>query len=151
MRPSNPTNATIVKFGYPDSVVKEYSKWLVLARPEQVTLGSLVLACKESAKAFSDIGGGAFQELGTVTRDIESCLGELWSYDRINYLMLMMVDPDVHFHVIPRYDSERTFGGLAFRDGGWPRLPDFGDATALGDGQFRELVSFLRQHWPEKV
>ena len=27
------------------------------------------------------------------------------AYERINYLMLMMVDPDVHFHVIPRYTA----------------------------------------------
>jgi diadenosine tetraphosphate (Ap4A) HIT family hydrolase len=30
----------------------------------------------------------------------------------------MMVDPHVHFHVIPRYDSPRTFGDVEFLDTG---------------------------------
>ena len=32
------------------------------------------------------------------------------AYERINYLMLMMVDPHVHFHVIPRYSGEPRMG-----------------------------------------
>ena len=39
-------NPTIEKFGYPTTLIREYEHWLVLLRPEQVTLGSLVLAAK---------------------------------------------------------------------------------------------------------
>ncbi len=39
-------NATIEKFGWPASLVHEFEHWLVLARPAQPTLGSLVLAAK---------------------------------------------------------------------------------------------------------
>jgi len=28
--------------------------------------------------------------------------------------MLMMVDPDVHFHVLPRYAQSRSFAGREF-------------------------------------
>ena len=38
--------------------------------------------------------------------------------------MLMMVDPDVHFHVIPRYAKPKKFGGMEFTDPGWPSAPD---------------------------
>ena len=37
-------NETIRKFGYPATLVREFEHWLVLARPAQPTLGSLVLA-----------------------------------------------------------------------------------------------------------
>ncbi len=37
-------NKTIVRFGYPATLVAEYEHWVVLLRPEQPTLGSLVLA-----------------------------------------------------------------------------------------------------------
>ena len=37
-------NVTMQKFGYPDTLIAEYDHWVVLLRPSQVTLGSLVLA-----------------------------------------------------------------------------------------------------------
>jgi diadenosine tetraphosphate (Ap4A) HIT family hydrolase len=37
--------------------------------------------------------------------------------------MLMMVDPNVHFHVIPRYSEPRSWGGIDFPDAGWPGPP----------------------------
>ena len=49
--------------------------------------------------------------------------------ERINYLMLMMVDPHVHFHVIPRYSGSREWGGLEFADQGWPGPPDLKSAV----------------------
>jgi len=40
--------------------------------------------------------------------EIESALGSFVQYQKLNYLMLMMVDPQVHFHVIPRYEGSRA-------------------------------------------
>ena len=44
--------------------------------------------------------------------------------DKLNYLMLMMVDPDVHFHVLPRYASAREFAGKTHSDRFWPKPVD---------------------------
>ena len=46
-------NPTIEKFGYPATLVREFEHWVVLLRPAQVTLGSLVLAAKSDATAYS--------------------------------------------------------------------------------------------------
>ena len=126
-------NATIRKFGWPGSLIADYSHWVVLLRPGQVTLGSLVLAARGEARAFGDLDPAAHAELATVSRDIEAALTALTQYDRINYLMLMMVDPHVHFHVIPRYAGNRSFAGIAFPDAGWPGPPDLKSAVALGE------------------
>ena len=67
-------NSTIKAFGYPETLIHEYEHWVVLLRPKQVTLASLVLACKEPAEAFSEISPGAFAEFGQVVRDIEGRL-----------------------------------------------------------------------------
>ena len=48
-------NATGVKFGHPDSVLAELDHWVVLLRPAQVTLGSLILLCTDEAQRFGDI------------------------------------------------------------------------------------------------
>ncbi len=150
MSDSTQINDTIKKFGYPATLVKEYEQWVVLARPQQVTLGALILACKGEAQAFSRIGGEAFAELPAVIADIEFCLGGLWSYDRINYLMLMMVDKEVHYHVLPRYAEAREFAGVSFSDAGWPALPDLGAVNEIGEDAASELLDCLRREWPAR-
>ena len=60
-------NATAEKFGYPDSVVCELEHWAVLLRPAQVTLGSLILVCRDPAQRFGEISPEAFAELKQAT------------------------------------------------------------------------------------
>ena len=141
-------NETIRRFGHPATLVAEYPHWLVLLRPAQPTLGSLVLAAKSDATAFGDLDAEAFAELATVIRDIEGRLAEAVGFSRINYLMLMMVDPHVHFHVIPRYEGERSAEGVSVRDAGWPKLPDLASATALDAAEIEALGAWLRSGWP---
>ncbi len=83
-----------------------------------------------------------------VTVDLETALGNSFSPDKINYILLMMVDKYVHWHVIPRYQSPREMGGVSFEDSGWPRYPTLTDAAALSDGEFLELRDLLRANWP---
>src|SRR5215210_7299686 len=106
-------NETVLRFGHPASLIAEYEHWLVLLRPDQPTLGSLVLAARSEARAFSDLEPAAFVELGQAIGAIETALAGAVAYEKINYLMLMMVDPNVHFHVIPRYDGVREAAGVS--------------------------------------
>ena len=80
-----------------------------------------------------------------MVRRIEAALHEVVRYERINYLMLMMVDPDVHFHVIPRYDGTRSFQGVAFPDAGWPGPPALDAAVALDATMTAQLSAALRE------
>ena len=95
-------NATMMTFGFPETLVRQYEHWAVLVRPAQVTLGSLVLVSTSEATMFGALPPGAHAELATVIPAIEAALREFVVYDKLNYLMLMMVDPHVHFHVLPR-------------------------------------------------
>jgi diadenosine tetraphosphate (Ap4A) HIT family hydrolase len=136
-------NPTILSFAYPDSLVREFDHWVVLVRPDQITLGSLVLAAKGVATAYGALPREAFAEQSDVVAAIERALAEFTAYEKINYLMLMMVDPNPHFHVIPRYSGSRTWNGNEFPDAGWPRAPQLGSAVALSDDQIREMASAL--------
>ena len=140
-------NETIHRFGYPETLIGEYEHWLVRLRPALPTLGSLVLAAKSEATAFSDLPAEAFAELGRVTAEIEATLRDAVRYAKINYMMLMMVDPHVHFHVLPRYDGERQAAGLTIADSGWPKLPVLGDAVELDADQIAALIDWLRSEW----
>ena len=140
-------NETIRKFGHPATTIHDAEHWVVLLRPKQPTLGSLILACKDAAKALPDISAGAFAELKSVSGAAEATLRSLFRYDKINYLMLMMVDPDVHFHVLPRYAAEREFAGVRFVDTGWPKVPDLAHEHAVPEAAFESLCATLAAAW----
>ncbi|KTE01345.1 MULTISPECIES: HIT family protein [unclassified Sphingopyxis] len=140
-------NDTIAKFGHPATLIAEYDHWVVLLRPAQPTLGALILAAKSDATAFGDLPAEAHAELKTATAAIEAALGQAVGYAKINYLMLMMVDPHVHFHVLPRYEGERSGAGLTIADAGWPAQPDLGQAVKLGDAEVAALAGWLKPYF----
>ena len=133
-------NPTIEKFGYPATLINEFEHWVVLLRPAQVTLGSLVLAAKSDATAYSHLPREAFAEQADAVAAIEAALAAFVAYERINYLMLMMVDPNVHFHVIPRYSETRRWQDLEFPDAGWPGAPRLETAVTLDQDQLFKLA-----------
>ncbi len=140
-------NSTETKFGYPATLIAQTSHWTVLLRPAQPTLGALVLVCREPAGAFSELSPEAYVDLRAAVRRIERALKEVVDYARINYLMLMMVDREVHFHVLPRYEGTRTWQGQIYPDAGWPGPPVL-DATGQPDTDARDaLVERLRAAW----
>jgi diadenosine tetraphosphate (Ap4A) HIT family hydrolase len=139
---------TLRKFNYPNTLLHEYQHWAILLRPKQITVGSLVLICKEEATSFPMISAGAFAELQTATQDLEAMLKRAFAFDKINYLMLMMVDPHVHFHVFPRYREAQAFRGLTIPDKGWPAAPDLASAMTLPEDQFAALHDAIRAAWP---
>lgn len=141
------TNETMRKFGFPGSLVREFDHWVVLLRPAQVTLGSLVLAAKSEATAFGSLPAGAHAELAKITAEIEATLQAVVSYDRINYLMLMMVDPHVHFHVLPRYAGNRKFEKVEIEDHGWPGQPDLASAVKITVSGAENLRNLLIENW----
>ena len=143
-------NSTFLKFNGPSTLVHRYEHWSVLVRPKQVTAGSLVLINNGPQIAFSELPTAAFGELGVVTADIEATLSTVFNYDKINYLMLMMVDPHVHFHVIPRYENIVHFGTWELEDSGWPGVPDLGSGSA-DPGLVDAVLPRLRADWPSAL
>ena len=140
-------NDTIRKFGHPQTLLREYAHWVVLLRPAQVTAGSLILAAKGEATAYGELPGEAFVEQGKAVAEIEAMLRRAVAYERINYLMLMMVDRQVHFHVIPRYSGTRELAGLEFADHGWPGPPDLKAAITLDSTAIGAAATALRTAW----
>ena len=140
-------NDTMRKFGFPGTLVRDFRHWVVLVRPAQVTLGSLVLCAKSEAESFGALESAAFAELGEIVPAIERALKGFAHYERINYLMLMMIDRQVHFHVFPRYAGERRFADTVFADAGWPGPPDLKSAVALDGHILHGMQVALKSHF----
>jgi diadenosine tetraphosphate (Ap4A) HIT family hydrolase len=111
------------KFRVDELLVAKTQAWSWSVRPAQATLGCGILSLNRYAARFSEVTATEMAELAELVASLETALEAVSGYDAINYLMLMMVDHQVHFHVIPRYDGSRRFAGVDWLDPGWPALP----------------------------
>lgn len=136
-------HATLEKFGYGAGTVYEDEHWAVVVRPAQPTLGALVLIAKREIKSFGALSTAEGAVLPAMVARIEAALYANFAPQRINYLMLMMVDPYVHFHVVPRYATARNWGGREFGDGGWPGMPALTPAVTLAAAEIAQLRALL--------
>lgn len=141
-------NPTFLKFKGPETQIATYEYWSVLVRPKQCTLGALVLVANGSETQFSKLPSQAFTEQARVIKDIEQVLSAKFGYDKINYLMLMMVDPNVHYHVLPRYAAPARFETWTLKDGGWPGQPDLAGGSS-DETLVSSLIDSLKVAWPE--
>ncbi len=113
-----------IKFNIEKLKLFEFNHWVVSVRPKQPTIGSLVISLKRSCENLGDISDEESRELSLVFSKIEKALKAAFSYDKINYLCLMMIDNQVHFHAIPRYKHPLIFEGKTYIDKTWPGPAD---------------------------
>src|SRR6218665_314539 len=117
-------NPTLERFGYPDTSVREYEHWAVLLRPVQTTPLSCVIAARASVLSIGSLNESAGAELPRVIRDYEATIRRIVPAEKFNYLALMMVDPNPHFHAIPRFIAPVVLNGTAYIDACYPKPPN---------------------------
>jgi|TARA_B100000902_G_C27289079_1_gene906141 diadenosine tetraphosphate (Ap4A) HIT family hydrolase len=132
------------KFDLKKHSIKEYKNWYLLLRKDQVTIGAMVLIEKSFQTNYSEISKESFIEFSTIVHEIENVLKKLFKYDKINYLMLMMVDNEVHYHVIPRYENDILFEGQKFTDTGWPGMPDLSFNNKIDQNIKLKLIKLIK-------
>ena len=137
-------NSTIKKFRYFENLIKEYDYWVVLYRPQQVTIGSLVLICKENKFNLGDLSKSAYVEFRVVIQDIEIFLYKKLGANKINYIALMMVDPHVHFHIIPRYSSKIIINEKLYNDIYWPKPPNVLDEIKINESEKLHIIKYFQ-------
>jgi diadenosine tetraphosphate (Ap4A) HIT family hydrolase len=108
------------KFRLDELLILRNDSWSWSVRPWQPTLGSGVLSLNRFAPRLSAVTPDEMKDLAAMISAIEGGVRQVFNYKIMNYLILMMVDHQVHVHVIPRYDTPRIFGGLTWVDNGWP-------------------------------
>ncbi len=128
------------KFRVEELLVVNSGSWSWSVRPAQPTLGSGILSLNRYALHLSDVTAEEMQELTGLVSTLEEAIKSTFDYNIMNYLMLMMVDHHVHYHVIPRYDGARRFSGLEWVDNGWPALPALSDNQHKGQEGILESV-----------
>lgn len=131
------------KFQLEELTLAERGGWVLSLRPEQLTLGSMVLSVasgtQDMARLTPEEGAGMAAGFGLAERLARNRLGAV----RINALCLMMQDPVVHFHILPRYAAPIDRHGITWQDGDWPGPPMIGPCETP-DRVLRALHGELR-------
>lgn len=136
------------KFKIKELKLFESKYWVISLRPQQPTLGSLVLSAKRDCFVLSELNKDETEELSAVFKLIEATLKRAFNYDKINYLALMMVDNHVHFHVIPRYSASRIFCEVEYFDKAWSTPPNVME-NIVGANVLNHLHNELKQQFYE--
>ena len=138
MSESNTLEEFREKFRVPELLVLDNGAWSWSVRPAQPTLGSGILSLNRFAGRLAEVTPEEMAQLAGLVKTLEAAIRTCFGHDIMNYLMLMMVDHHVHYHVLPRYAGKRQFDGLDWTDGGWPKPP------LLSDSQHPESVHAIR-------
>ena len=108
------------KFKVEKLYVTSIGNWTISLRPEQPTIGSLILSLSRTCSSLSELTEQESIDLGKAFSAIEIIFHKTFKPEKINYLALMMVDDQVHFHVLPRYSEVIYFENKEFKDECWP-------------------------------
>lgn len=133
-------------FRLDELTIHEGQAWIVSVRPGQITLGSMVVSSSHGHLDFqgfsTDDSTGLSAAFATAERLAKIELGAV----RVNLACLMMKDPVVHFHVLPRYSQPVERYDRTWLDEDWPGPPTIGAASTADDvlGQLvRDLSAAL--------
>lgn len=132
------------KFRTNDLMLFEKEHWIWSLRPHQATVGAGILSLKRQCSRFSELTQSEACELGEMIKTIENSLAQILEYDVINYLMLMMFDKQVHFHVFPRYNKPVMVLGKEWKDTTWPGLVEV-VGPPLAEEELHELRKLIRE------
>ncbi|GAB1452024.1 hypothetical protein MASR2M47_20800 [Draconibacterium sp.] len=133
----------IEKFKLNEYLIKKVGNWNISLRPQQPTIGSLVLSLDRKCESLAQMSREEGAELAMAFSEIEDMLGRILKPDKMNYLALMMVDKQVHFHVIPRYSQKVVFNNKVFVDSDWP-FPHTLQALNLRPDEIIDMVRYFR-------
>lgn len=127
----------------------ETAHWRVVLNTNQTYLGRSVVLLKRPCGQLADVTDAEFSELLTVIRKLEHVFHSVLGATMFNWSCLMnfayrdtVPNPQIHWHLVPRYDHTVEFAGRSFSD------PNFGnrskdDITTLPDGVLPELRNTL--------
>lgn len=125
--------------------VFETRHWTFQVRSQQVTLGAGVLGAKSCVADFAALSEAEWGDFGCTTAMISTIYERCLRPQKFNYLALMMIAPQVHFHVVPRYKAPVQFGSRICLDADWPDPPNMKASLSLPRRELLALAEGLRK------
>lgn len=134
------------KFAIEELKIIECKSWTWSLRPEQPTIASTIISHNQNKETFASLSTEEIKDYAIFIKKIDKSLRELLNPDKINYLTLMMIDDNLHTHIIPRYKNKKLFNKNYFDDSEWPKPPNLsGKHIILDTKQKNDLISQLKK------
>jgi len=109
------------------NLIYETEYWQIYLAPSQRYLGTCVIALKRQCRNLKGVRYREWIEFAEIVNNLETTLEKTFSPTLFNWSCFMNStyrinppNPEVHWHLIPRYNYTIFFQGLEFFD------PDFG-------------------------
>lgn len=128
----------------PRFLIAQSERWAVVLNTDQTLLGRCFLLLRRPETDITALTDAELIEMRAVTSKTKSVLKSLWDPDHFNYAFLMNVDPQVHFHVIPRYEARREFTGGTYVDSSFGGHYHVGVARTLEDDGYAAIITAMR-------
>lgn len=108
---------------YEQYQLKTYNYWTTYLHYNQAYLGRCYIALNRSGNLdpYADTTAKEKTELETAIAQLQHVLTALYQPDLFNYANFRNTWPRCHWHVIPRYQTQRTVHGHLFSDDNWGR------------------------------
>jgi len=105
-----------------EGLIKKYKYWTFEVSYRQHTLGSFLIILNRYAQKISELTPAELISLGKIMKIAQNSIDNTFKPDRYNYLQLGNGVTHLHFHGIPRYETERIFLNKKYIDKkyGWP-------------------------------
>lgn len=136
-------NDFIEKFQLRKLLIKQIGNWNISVRPQQPTIGSLILSLNRRCESLSQLNTEEGEQISLAFVEIEKMLKNAFAPSLINYLALMLVDHQVHFHVIPRYSNEVVFKNVKYSDKDWPHIHSL-KALDIDENTLVDILEYLK-------
>lgn len=109
------------KMDYDQLKIKSYKHWDLYLHENQCYLGRVFVLLRDDTgvEDFLSITGEVQKEFFSIGRDVKAALKTLFQPDKMNYAALSNTSAKIHVHIVPRYQSARTFAGMVFHDQRW--------------------------------
>ena len=125
-------------------IIDASESWATVLNDDQSLLGRCFCLLKRPETDPAALSDDELSELWQAVRSIKKALDTLFSPDHYNYAFLMNVDPQVHFHVIPRYENRREFADETFLDARFGGHYPIDRPRTLEEPTYRALIEAMR-------
>jgi diadenosine tetraphosphate (Ap4A) HIT family hydrolase len=104
-------------------LIAEKSYWNIHLAPSQRYLGTCVVVIKRHCNNLSELQSEEWTEFSAIVQEMENVLNQLfkptlfnWSCFKNAAFRVENPNPQVHWHLIPRYKDLTVFEGIKFED-----------------------------------
>jgi diadenosine tetraphosphate (Ap4A) HIT family hydrolase len=104
-------------------LITEKSYWTIHLAPSQRYLGTCVIVLKRQCNNLSELRSEEWAEFTVIVQEIEKALNHIfkptlfnWSCFKNAAFRVQNPNPQIHWHLIPRYKELTVFEGVKFED-----------------------------------